>query len=227
MPQQGRWPSRLILTGPRTARLASKCLGGVVARAGSPTTIRSMPHADITKGPLVAIVTRARALRDEGATPTGRWSFAQICRHLSLAIEATLVNSSVTIGGERAAGSGFVRCWLFRRITLTAGYIPAGIPVPDGVYPAESASEEEELAHLESAALDFEAAALDRSRTWPGQRYMGRLSAAQWRRFHHVHAAHHFAYLAQGGESQSSTLRSDGSCPETRKGASAARGPVR
>lgn len=88
-----------------------------------------------------------------------------------------------------------LRHWFFRRVILTMGYIPRGIPVPDGLYPSDDAALAAELTHLESAIQAFEAAALEPDRAWPAQRFTGPLTATQWRRFHHVHAAHHFAFL--------------------------------
>jgi hypothetical protein len=145
------------------------------------------------------IAQRARALKTAGAVPSARWSFAQICQHLALSIEATLINAEVTIGadvtGPPARPYGPLRRRLFRFIILTLGRIPRGIPVPPGAGPREQATLDAELAHLEAAARAYEAAALEGDRVWPAQRYLGPLTAAQWRRFHHVHAAHHYAYL--------------------------------
>jgi hypothetical protein len=152
----------------------------------------------ITHGSLLEIADRGRDLAGAGAVGAGNWSLAQICQHLALSIEATLVNSAVVIGAGGASGSaeryGPVLRWLFRRIILTAGYIPRDVAVPDGAVPDEAAPKVE-VAHLESAARAFEAAGGEPDRVWPGQRFMGPLSAVQWRRFHHVHAAHHFAFL--------------------------------
>ncbi|MBN2562573.1 MAG: DUF1569 domain-containing protein [Phycisphaerae bacterium] len=154
-----------------------------------------------TRGPLLEMARRTRELAESGMEPTAKWSFAMMCQHIALSIEATLIQRKITIGREGESRTrntyGRLRRWLYRRIVLTMGYIPRGIPVPEGVYPSEQAILETELAHLESAARAFEAAAHEPDKVWPGQRYMGPLNAAQWRRFHHVHAAHHFAFLAR------------------------------
>lgn len=157
----------------------------------------------VTRGPLTAIARRARTLQEAGAVALAQWSFAQICQHVALSIEATLINSTITIGEEIDSPPirryGTPRRWLFRSIILTFGYIPGGVAVPQGAEPGAQATLDAELTHLESAARAFEAAALDEGRVWPGQLFMGPLTAAQWRRFHHVHAAHHFAHLAVRG----------------------------
>lgn len=174
-----------------------------------------MWHRLINRGSLLEIADRARMLAKTGATPTARWSFAQICQHIALSIEATLINAKVTVGAHNTAfrpnsdtpsplppdqGRGLMnslRRWFFRRVILTFGYIPPGVAVPDGVYPDQHAVLETELGHLESAARAFEAAALEPDRAWPAQRFTGALTAAEWRLFHHVHAAHHLARLAR------------------------------
>ncbi len=158
-----------------------------------------MLQGRVTRGTLTAIARRAQTLQEAGAVATTQWSFTQICQHVALSIEATLINSAITIGEEIDSPPirrcGGPRRWLLRRIILTFAYIPGGVAVPQGAEPDEQADMDAELTHLESAARAFEAATLEKDRIWPGQRFMGPLTAAQWRRFHHVHAAHHFAHL--------------------------------
>jgi len=148
---------------------------------------------------LLGISDQARALASAPAGSTGKWSLAQVCRHLALSIEMTLSNTPEIIGSNDATvRRGFraaLRRWIYRRITLTFGYIPPGVPVPGKAHPGDHADLPSELAHLEAAARRFEAAMGESARVWPGQRYMGWLNAGQWHRFHYVHAAHHFAYF--------------------------------
>jgi hypothetical protein len=161
-----------------------------------------MRRRRITAGPLAVVTERARALARAATTPTAQWSLAQMCEHIALSIESTLVDQELTVGEDGSRGLvhryGPARRWLFRRIILTAGYIPRGVRAPERVRPSEDASLDTELRHLEAAARAFDAAAPEAGRVWPAQRYTGPLSAGQWRRFHHVHAAHHLSLLAQG-----------------------------
>ncbi len=161
-----------------------------------------MRRRRITAGPLAVVAERACALAQAATTPTAQWSLAQMCEHIALSIEATIVDQELTVGENRSRGLmhryGPARRWLFRRIILTAGYSPRGVRAPEMVRPSEDASLDTELRHLEAAARAFDAAATETGRVWPAQRFTGLLSPAQWRRFHHVHAAHHFSLLAQG-----------------------------
>ena len=78
---------------------------------------------------------------------------------------------------------------------LWTGWFPAGVPAPESVRPSDDVALEEALARLEAAAAEFERKCAQPNASWSEHSYLGRFSARGWRRFHHIHAAHHFSFL--------------------------------
>jgi hypothetical protein len=122
----------------------------------------------------------------EGHTTVGRWSLAQICNHLELAIR-------LSMDGVPVKGPWWMRRLLgpvALRFSLGLGWIPEGVRVPEIYLPPEKLD-----AHAEFRALEK---AIERLETFAGQcdehPLLGRLSLAAWKRFHCVHCAHHLSF---------------------------------
>jgi len=152
----------------------------------------------ITNGTLHEIAERARALANAGQVYGRGWSLAQICDHLARSIDNTVKGSAVhgtSLRSRRLTRCGRMKRWGFKRYMLWTGWFPAGVPAPESVRPADDVPLEEALAKLRAAAGAFERTCAQADPSWSEHSYLGRFSARGWRRFHHIHAAHHFSFL--------------------------------
>lgn len=142
----------------------------------------------------------ARRLHAAGKVRGKSWSLAQVCEHLALAVEGT--------SSDPAAGS-VDRAWsalspltrLKRRVMkhglLISGRFPEGVPSPEFVLPAASpvGGFEEMVRRLGAAAERFDAKARRPDARWVNHPLLGPMTGAQWRRFHTLHARHHFGFM--------------------------------
>lgn len=157
----------------------------------------------MTRGSMHEIVNRARELAEAGFGPSGRWSFGEICEHLARAIELSTVVPAPEIAARVArqrAGRSRLRIGFWRFVVLRLGWVPRGVPAPNAVRPPAEVGRAAALAHLDAAATRFEAHFADPNAQWAEHPLLGPFSARQWRRFHHVHAAHHLGFLVPGSQ---------------------------
>jgi hypothetical protein len=140
---------------------------------------RRQPLSYSTEADAVADVRRLRS----GYRKAGNWSLPQASRHLAAAIERTLAGPDPTVPPAPVdpAAIGFFRS------VLSTGQIPSGRPTA-AAPPADC--DDRDVDRL-LAALD-QLAALDHP---VETARFGTISAADARRFHRIHAAHHLSHL--------------------------------
>ncbi len=138
----------------------------------------------------------AHQLAAAGALRGRSWSLAQTCEHLALAIEGTVRDPASAAAPQSwrtlSAGTRFWRCCAKYGLLMT-GRFPRGITAPDVVVPSDAPELDRTLAQLEQAAAAFEQKYARGAAAWVYHPLLGRMSGRQWRRFHIIHAAHHFA----------------------------------
>lgn len=147
---------------------------------------------------LSSIVDRAEKFADCGMVEGKAWSLAHICEHLALSIENTVRGSSADglprLWQRMSRSQRFAR-WFLKRLMLLVGHFPKGVPAPESVQPVEDVSLDASLERLRAAAAAFEQKYAGRNASWGYHSLLGRMSGRAWRRFHGVHAAHHFSFL--------------------------------
>lgn len=144
------------------------------------------------------IAEQARQLADVGAIQGKSWSLAEVCEHLALAFESTVRGSGNEAPPRRwRALSRFERTkrWFIKGIMLTTGWFPRGVSAPESVAPSGSLSLPEALDRLQAAAEEFERKCSSTGASWGYHSILGKMSGRTWRRFHAIHAAHHFSHF--------------------------------
>lgn len=148
--------------------------------------------------------------------PAGKWCALQTFEHLLLTFSAT------TKGTLRAMEAGEPSC---REVTLRdrvatlyvvgLGVFPKGRSAPKHTLP-KGALQTEPLRRFNDALVAMDATLMDAERRFgkktkllehPG---LGPLTADQWRKFHRVHANHHFRQVAARVQQGSSARASAG-----------------
>jgi Protein of unknown function (DUF1569) len=124
-----------------------------------------------------------------GHTVVGRWSLAQLCRHLASTLRRTAdLPASTPVDRSR-----FVDEETRRRVFETA-LIPEGYPAPPAVTPDDTAG-----VHAEAEGLRQ---AIDHYRASAGPAiphlFLGPLTKAEWERYHLIHCAHHLSFAIPG-----------------------------
>lgn len=150
-------------------------------------------------GSLRWIVEQARRLADVGAVHGKSWSLAEVCEHLALAFESTVRGSGNGAPPRRwRALTRFERTkrWFIKGIMLTTGWFPSGVSAPESVTPSGSLSLPEALDRLQTAAEEFERKCSSPGATWGHHSLLGKMNGWSWRRFHSIHAAHHFSFFS-------------------------------
>jgi hypothetical protein len=154
----------------------------------------------VTKS-LQCIVQSARQFAASGYVPAGRWTLAQICDHLARSIERSIVAGSSDSAARKLAG-GFAAEWrrrVWKLIVLRLGWIPRGIPAPNGVVPARDAELGPTIERLQAAVAAFDRHLSIPASRWPPHPYLGSFSGSDWQRMHRAHARHHFRFLVPPG----------------------------
>lgn len=152
----------------------------------------------------------ARRLHAAGRTVGRSWTLAQVCEHLALAIEGTLSappSADPPAWWRALSTPARLKRRLMRTGLLLSGRFPDGVPAPDFVRPGADADLARALARLDRACEAFEArcrtpdSARARgsapARPWPFHPLLGPMNAARWRRFHTLHARHHFSEMSR------------------------------
>lgn len=140
----------------------------------------------------------ARRLHAAGKVRGKSWSLAQVCEHLALAVEGTSNDPDpATVHRAWSALSPITR--LKRRVMkhglLFSGRFPEGVPSPEFVLPAASPALEDTLRRLAAASERFDAKARRPDARWVNHPLLGPMTGMQWRRFHTLHARHHFGFM--------------------------------
>jgi hypothetical protein len=121
----------------------------------------------------------------EGHATVGRWSLAQICRHLATVMRRVVeLPASTPHDASRWLGEEQ------KRQFFETGLAPEGIPTSAPVPAEEALDEREEAEGLRRAIAAYRAA--------PGpvvpHVLFGFLTRQEWDRFHCIHAAHHLSF---------------------------------
>jgi len=149
------------------------------------------------------IPERARRLAADDVVPDGNWSLEQVCEHLALAIEATLSRED---SGSEEPRLPFSKRWrrlkqyFMKRGLLLTGRFPKNVPAPEFVVPSRAPSLVATLIRLETAVEAFERAIERSNGPWPDHPMLGRMSGAEWRRFHWIHASHHYSLFRRSAK---------------------------
>jgi hypothetical protein len=153
------------------------------------------------KSSLRWIAEQGRQLADVGAIQGRSWSLAEVCEHLALAFESTSRGSGKEAPPRRwRTLTRFERTkrWFIKCVMLTTGWFPSGVSAPDSVAPSGLLSLPEALDRLEFATEEFQRKCSSPGATWGYHSLLGKMNGRSWRRFHAIHAAHHFSYFAPG-----------------------------
>lgn len=140
------------------------------------------------------IPDRAQRLAADGAVHGRAWTLAQVCEHLALAMEGTLQDPPPG-SPSPATWLTRVRRFFMRNALLLSGRFPQGVKAPDFVAPTSSPALDAAIARLTHAIDKFELKLTRPDARWVAHPLLGRMSGGQWRRFHWIHAAHHFAVI--------------------------------
>ena len=120
-----------------------------------------------------------------GHETVGRWSLAQICRHL-----ATVLRRVVDLPAATPADPSRWVPEEQKRQVLDSGILPEGIAGPPDTMPVEALDERDEVEGLRAALAYYQAS--------PGpaipHRLFGPLTKAEWDRLQLVHCAHHLSF---------------------------------
>jgi hypothetical protein len=120
-----------------------------------------------------------------GHDTIGKWSLAQICRHLAIVMRrvvdlpaSTPQDPSQWLGEEK------------KKEVIASGLIPEGMPGPPEVLPGDTAGAREEAEGLRQAIAYYRAS--------PGpvipHRRFGPLTREEWDQLQLIHLAHHLSF---------------------------------
>ena len=151
------------------------------------------PRRTLTFTSLGEVMPEVDRLLDGGHATLGKWSFAQICNHLT----KTLVGS---IDGIPFQAPWLVRKALgayYKRKVLRSGRMPAGAPLPEAARPKPNLDDRAEAEALRAALRIYSA------HSGPVARhpFFGQLTRDEWTRLHCIHCAHHLSFIQPSGVS--------------------------
>jgi len=149
-------------------------------------------------GSLRNIASLAEHFAGTGFLKGKSWSLAQVCEHLALSLENTVRGSKaegLPLRWQRLSRFQRLVRWSLKNMMLLTGYFPKGAPAPESVQPPKDASIDSALDRLRRAATAFDDKYASRRATWAYHSLLGRMTGRMWRRFHFIHAAHHFSFL--------------------------------
>lgn len=150
------------------------------------------------------IPEQARRLAAEGAVSGKTWSLAEVCEHLALALESTVRGTGDARAPRRWRALGRferVKRWCIKQAMLVTGWFPQGVSAPDSVAPSGCLPIEDTLNRLRTASADFDRKLSSPGATWGYHSLLGKMNGRSWRRFHSIHAAHHFRYFTTDSRS--------------------------
>lgn len=156
------------------------------------------PSASENKRSLKWISTQARELATLGPAKGKSWTLSEVCEHIALAIESTVRFSGdelVLHDGLAPGHFARVKQSLIRWLMLTTGWFPRNVPAPSFVAPSGLLTLDESIELLDRAIDAFDLKYKSTASTWCNHHILGKMSGWSWRRFHAIHAAHHFSYF--------------------------------
>jgi hypothetical protein len=129
--------------------------------------------------------------------PEGKWSTAEILEHLNLSYLGTIKGLQRCLdSGTPSAAPDRGRMRWQRLIVIGVGYFPHGRKSPERVLPrgmpAQQVTAEilENVARMDAVIQECQTR-FGRSTPLADHPVLGPLTAAEWRKFHLVHAMHH------------------------------------
>jgi len=123
----------------------------------------------------------------EGHETVGKWSLAQICNHLCTSV-------AYSVEGYPGRAPWILRATVgafVRRRLLRTGRMATGIRLPEEFQPKPGLDARAEAEALR-ACLQYYAAHQGTPVTHP---ILGKLTRAEWDRFHAIHCAHHLSFV--------------------------------
>ncbi len=142
------------------------------------------------------IVDEAERLAVAGATIGRAWSLAEVCEHLALAMEATRREPDAAV--EPRPFLTRAKQWVMKHAVLMRGRLPENAPSPAFVAPSGRLDNQAAIERLRQAVGTFRARLDQGAANWVPHPILGEMTGPQWRRFHIIHARHHFAVLEAG-----------------------------
>ena len=136
-----------------------------------------------------------------GHTTVGRWSLGQILHHLELGIRLPMEVVPVKFSWPVRRLFGPVAL----RLSFWMRWIPEGVRVPELYLPPPDRDATQEAVSLRAAINRFES----HVGQFDEHPLLGRLSRAQWERFHCLHCAHHLSFATPAAAQREETLPLD------------------
>jgi hypothetical protein len=122
-----------------------------------------------------------------GYEKAGQWDLAQTCDHLTYFMKSSLDGATFRVPWLLKVLFGR---WVLRRVLKTRR-MRAGVTTPQKPLPEPGGDE--------AVAVGKFKQTVERLRSHPGELhpspFFGRLTPAEWRELHLIHAAHHLGYL--------------------------------
>ncbi len=160
------------------------------------------------------IADEARRLRGLGAMRGKAWSLAQVCEHMALAINSTVdspARETASQGVRDKVASVDPPVWwtdlarlerLKRRAVrcglLWSGRFPEGVPSPAFVRPTDAVELDVAITMLKLATEAFDRKLKQADARWVYHPLLGPMRGSRWKRFHDLHARHHFKFMTVG-----------------------------
>lgn len=154
------------------------------------------------------ICDEARRLRETGALHGRAWSLAQVCEHLALAVQGTVdplvfaasPSDNLKAPEQPTWWTSLSRWQRLKRRTmkhglLWSGRFPDAVPSPGSVLPTAAPVLDLAIDRLGSAAKAFDRKLRSPDAQWVPHPLLGPMSGRQWKRFHDLHARHHFKFM--------------------------------
>jgi len=145
----------------------------------------------------LASAIRSMTLDQLTRHPAGKWSTAEILEHLNLSYTGTIKGMQRGLdSGSPSASSDRGRMRWQRLILIRGGYFPYGRKSPERVLPRGAPPQQvaaeilENVARMDAVIQECEAR-FGRRKPLADHPVLGPLTAAEWRKFHLVHAKHH------------------------------------
>ncbi len=144
----------------------------------------------------LSAVTRGMTTEDLSRHPEGKWSSAEVLEHLSLTYEGTARGFQKCLdAGAPIARRPSLRDRIVVTLVITVGFLPGGRQAPEGTRPMGRRPAEALPTLLQNLATMDGLITRCEERFGNGRLMdhpiLGPLSAAEWRKFHWVHARHH------------------------------------
>lgn len=128
----------------------------------------------------------------QGHRTVGKWSLAQICRHL-----ATVMRRVVDMPASTPRDPSQWVHETRKREVLESGLLPEDMPAPAEIIPGDVLGEREEAEGLRAAVAHYK---VSNGPVIP-HRIFGPLTKGEWDRLQCIHCAHHLSFAVPDDES--------------------------